>query len=103
MIACIHMSARYTLKHASMCRPTQTYTLIVTDKAVARAGAVPSCLFDRRLNRISRNNGALNLLHVPWRIPERGGGVRGRRFSLIYVGSLGLHHDPASTGLSISW
>lgn len=29
------------------------------------------CLFDRQLNRISRNNGALNLLSAPWRAPEK--------------------------------
>lgn len=72
-------------------------------KLVVRPGAAPNCLFDRQLNRISRNNGALNLLHVPRRVPERGSGVRGRRFSLIYVGRLGLRHDPVSTGLSVSW
>lgn len=78
-------------------------TVTVTDKLVVKTGAVPNCLFDRQLNRISRNNGALNLFHVPWRVPERGSGLRGRRFSLIYVGRLGLWHDPVSTRLSVSW
>lgn len=58
------------------------------DKPVVQTRAVPKCLFDRQLNRISRNNG-LNLPSVPWRVPERGSGVRGRRFSLIYVGRQG--------------
>lgn len=40
------------------------------DKPVGKTEAAPNCLFDRQLNRISRNNGALNLLHVPWRVPE---------------------------------
>lgn len=68
----------------------------VRDELVVKTRAVPNCLFDRQLNRISRNNGALNLSHVPWRVPERGSGVRGRRFSLIYVGRLGRWHDPVS-------
>ena len=66
---------------------------------MVKTGAVPNCLFDRQLNRISRNNGALNLLQVPWGVPERGSEVRGRRFSLIY-GGVGL--DPDSACLSVS-
>lgn len=62
-------------------------------------GAVPSCLFNRQLNHSSKNNGALNLFYVPWRVPERGREVRGRRFSLIYMGRLRLLHDPVSACL----
>lgn len=47
-----------------------TYGGTVTDKPVGKTEAAPNCLFDRQLNHISRNNGALNLLHVPWRVPE---------------------------------
>ena len=42
-----------------------TYGGTVTDKPVGKTEAAPNCLFDRQLNHISRNNGALNLLHVP--------------------------------------
>ncbi len=98
--------AFYTLKRIIMYTQADTHkhtcTATVTDMLPVKTGAVPNCLFDRQLNRISRNNGALNLLHVPWRVPERGSRVRGRRFSLIYVGRLGLWHDPVSTGLSVS-
>lgn len=62
-------------------------------------GAVPSCLFNRQLNHISGNNGALNLFYVPRRVPERAREVRRRRFSLIYMEMLRLLHDPVSTRL----
>lgn len=68
---------------------TQIYGETVKDKVVVKAGAVPNCLFDRQLNRISRNNGALNLIRIPWRVPDRGSGVRGRRFSRLYMGGRG--------------
>lgn len=85
---CYHTTCTHTV-HPS--------TVSVRDRLVVKMGAVPSCLFDRQLNHISRNNGALNLFYVPSRVPERGREVRGRRFSLIYVGRLRLLHDPAST------
>lgn len=68
-----------TLKRINMYTQADTHThtnmrawRTVTDKLVVKTGAVPNCLFDRQLNRISRNNGALNLFRVPRRVPERG-------------------------------
>ena len=92
---CIH-TVCYTLIITVSCTHKYTNKVPVRDKPVVKTRALPNCLFDRQLNRISRNNGALNLPSVPWRLPERGSGVRGRRFSLIYVGRQELWHDPVS-------
>lgn len=90
------VAACRALKHVNMCTqaaPPPPLWNSDSELVVSR-GATPRCLFDRQLNRISRNNGALNLLRVPRRVPERGGGVRGRRFSLIYVGKAGASPWP---------
>lgn len=74
----------------SACTHKQTHTVTVTDMLlVVKTGTTPNRLFDGQLNCISRNNGALNLFHVPWRVPERGSGVRGREISPNIRGEAG--------------
>lgn len=64
--------------HTCRCVSTLAYARGISMGAVApqsdgRAGRdVPDCPFDGQLNRISRNNGALNLLRFPRESPERG-------------------------------
>lgn len=95
----MHTNSLSVCYHTTCTCHVHPCTVSVRDRLVVKMGAVPSCLFNRQLNHISRNNGALNLFHVPWRVPERGREVRGRRFSLIYMGRLRLLHDPVSTRL----
>lgn len=86
------------------CRSMLAYATGISMGAMApqsdrRAGRdVPNCPFDGQLNRISRNNGALNLLRFPRESPERGRRGERKRFSLIYAGRLGFRADPVFGG-----